>query len=145
MIYKGVEISENEKVLVEDPPYKDYGSNWVELSLEDLEELVQDYKNAEKELERRGIEFSDLRLNFHGTSYYDNPNGPDEDANMEVYFSYFRPETEYEKTKRMSEKMKWIDKQIEQQEKNEAASKLAKEVEIQQAMKLLEENGYKVS
>lgn len=110
MIYKGKEIKDHEDVLVEEKPFIDYGYNFVEFTLEDLEDLARDYREKEQSLKEGGIEFRDLRMNFHGTSYYYNPDGPDEDANMEAYFSYYRPETEEEHDDRILREMQWIDK-----------------------------------
>lgn len=144
MIYKGKEIKDHDEVLVEEKPFIDYGYNYVEFSLEDLEDFAKDYREKEQSLKEEGIEFRDLRMNFHGTSYYSNPNGPDEDANMEVYFSYYRPETEKEHDDRILRKMQWIDHEIENEEREKNASELVKRVEIEKAKKLLEENGYSV-
>ena len=144
MIYKGKEIKDHEEVLVEERPFIDYGDNYVEFTLEDLEDLARDYREKEQSLKEEGIEFRDLTLTFHGTSYYNNPNGPDEDSNMEIYFSYYRPETEEEHDDRILRKMQWIDRQIENEERAKNASELVKKVEIEKAKKLLEENGYSV-
>lgn len=144
MIYKGKEIEGHKDVLVEEPSFIDYGSNYVDFTLEDLEDLVRDYKEKEQSLKEEGVEFRDLRMNFHGTSYYCNPNGPDEDSNMEIYFSYYRPETEDEHDDRILRKMQWIDQEIENEEREKNASELVKRVEIEKAKKLLEENGYSV-
>lgn len=144
MIYKGKEIEDYKDVLVEEEPFIDYGYNYVEFTLEDLEDLARDYREKEKSLKENGVEFRDLTLNFHGTSYYSNPNGPDEDANMEILFSYYRPETEEEHNDRILRKMQYIDKEIENKEREKNASELVKRVEIEKAKKLLEENGYSV-
>jgi len=140
MIYKGKEIKDQEDVLIEETSYREYGDNYVEFTLEDLEDLARDYKEKEQSLKEEGTEFRDLRMNFHGSSYYSNPNGPDEDSNMEIYFSYYRPETKEEHDDRILSKMQWIDFEI----KNEEREKLVKKVEIEKAKKLLEENGYSV-
>ena len=144
MIYKGKEIEDHKDVLVEEEPFIDYGYNYVEFTLEDLEDLARDYREKEKSLKENGVEFRDLTLDFHGTSYYSNPNGPDEDANMEIFFSYYRPETEEEHDDRILRKMQWIDQEIENEEREKNASELVKRVEIEKAKKLLEENGYSV-
>lgn len=144
MIYKGKEIEDHKDVLVEEEPFIDYGYNYVEFTLEDLEDLARDYREKEKSLKENGVEFRDLTLNFHGTSYYSNPNGPDEDANMEILFSYYRPETEEEHDDRILRKMQWIDQEIENKEREKNASELVKRVEIEKAKKLLEKNGYSV-
>ena len=144
MIYKGKEIEDHKYVLVEEDPLIDYGYNYVEFTLEDLEDLARDYREKEESLKENGVEFRDLTLNFHGTSYYSNPNGPDEDANMEILFSYYRPETEEEHDDRILREMQWIDREIENEERKKSASELVKKVEIEKAKKLLEENGYSV-
>lgn len=144
MIYKGKEIEDHKDVLVEEAPFIDYGYNYVEFTLEDLEDLARDYREKEKSLKENGVEFSDLTLDFHGTSYYSNPNGPDEDANIEIFFSYYRPETEEEHDDRILRKMQWIDREIEDEERKKNASEIVKRVEIEKAKKLLEENGYSV-
>lgn len=144
MIYKGKEIEDHKDILIEETSYKEYGYNYVEFTLEDLEDLARDYREKEKSLKENGVEFRDLTLNFHGTSYYCNPNGPDEDSNMEIYFSYYRPETEEEHDDRVLREMQWIDKEIKDEEREKKASELVKRVEIEKAKKLLEENGYSV-
>ena len=144
MNYKGYEIDDHKDVLVEETPYKEYYNNYVEFTLDDLEELVNDYKEKENALKNDGVEFRDLKINFHGTSYYYNPNGPDEDANMEVYFSYYRPETEEERDDRILNKMNWIDSEILRDEWAKDYEKRSKKADIEKAKKLLEENGYSV-
>lgn len=144
MIYKGKVIKDQEDVLVEETSFIEYGNNYVDFTLEDLEDLVRDYREKEQSLKEEGVEFRDLKMNFHGTSYYCNPNGPDEDSNMEIYFSYYRPETEEEHDDRILRKMQWIDREIENEEREKSASELVKKVEIEKAKKLLEENGYSV-
>ena len=145
MIYKGREIEDHKDVLVEETPYKEYYNNYVEFTLDDLEEFANDYKEKENALKNDGTEFRDLKLNFHGTSYYCNPNGPDEDANMEVYFSYYRPETEEERDDRILKKMDWIDSEILRDEWAKDYEKRSKKADIEKAKKLLEENGYKIN
>lgn len=144
MNYKGYKIDDNKDVLVEETPYKEYYNNYVEFTLDDLEELVNDYKEKENALKNDGVEFRDLMINFHGTSYYSNPNGPDEDSNMEVYFSYYRPETEAERDDRILKKMDWIDSEILRDEWAKDYEKRSKKADIEKAKKLLEENGYSV-
>ena len=144
MEYKGKVIKDHEDVLVEEPSFIEYGYNYVEFTLGDLEDLARDYREKEQSLKEEGIEFRDLIMNFHGTSYYCNPNGPDEDSNMEIYFSYYRPETEEEHDDRILRKMQWIDREIEDEERKKNASELVKRVEIKKAKKLLEENGYSI-
>ena len=144
MIYKGKEIKDREEVLVEEKPFIDYGYNYVEFTLEDLEDLARDYREKEQSLKEEGVEFRNLKMIFHGESYYSNPNGPDEDENMEVYFSYYRPETEKEHDDRILRKMQYIDNEIEHEERKKSASELVKKMEIEKAKKLLEENGYSV-
>lgn len=144
MEYKGKVIKDHEDVLVEETSFIEYGNNYVDFTVEDLEDLVRDYREKEQSLKEEGIEFRDLKMNFHGTSYYCNPNGPDEDSNMEIYFSYYRPETEEEHDDRILRKMQWIDREIEDEERKKNASELVKRVEIEKAKKLLEENGYSI-
>ena len=144
MIYKGKEIEDHKDVLVEEPSFIEYGNNYVDFTLEDLEDLVRDYEEKEQSLKEKGVEFRDLKMNFHGTSYYCNPNGPDEDSNMEIYFSYYRPETEEEHDDRILRKMQWIDSEILRDEWAKDYEKRSKKADIEKAKKLLEENGYSV-
>lgn len=145
MIYKGKEIEDHKDVLVEEPSFIEYGNNYVEFDLEDLEDLARDYREKEQSLKEEGIEFRDLIMTFHGTSYYCNPNGPDEDSNMEIYFSYYRPETEEERDDRILNKMNWIDSEILRDEWAKDYEKRSKKADIEKAKKLLEENGYKIN
>jgi len=67
MIYKGHEIKEKDYVLVEEEPFMEYSSNYVDFNLEDLERLTEVYKAKEKELKDSGIEFDTLNLCFQRT------------------------------------------------------------------------------
>lgn len=145
MIYKGKEIKDHDEVLVEEASVIEYEYNYVEFTLEDLEDLARDYKEKEQSLKEEGIVFRDLKMNFRGTSYHSNSNSPDEEAKFEIYFSYFRPETEKEHDDRILREMQWIDKQIENEERKKNASELVKKIEIEKAKTFLQENGYSVN
>lgn len=145
MNYKGYEIDDKDYVLVEEKPLMEYDSNHVDFDLEDLEWMANEYKDKKKQLEDSGIDFKVLRLNFTAKDYDYNPNGPDEDAEAKFYFSYYRLETDEEKEKRIKNRMSYIDKAIEQNERLKSASRAVKEYELEKAKKLLEENGYIVT
>lgn len=145
MDYKGYEIADKDYVLVEEKPLMAYDSNHVDFDLEDLEWMANEYKDKKKQLEDSGIDFKVLRLNFTAKDYDYNPNGPDEDAEAKIYFSYYRLETDKESEDRILRKMAWIDKDIANKERLASASKAVKEYELEKAKKLLEENGYSIS
>ena len=50
MIYKGREIEDHKDVLVEETSFIEYGNNYVEFTLEDLEDLARDYREKEQSL-----------------------------------------------------------------------------------------------
>jgi len=145
MIYKGKEIKEKEYVLVEEEPFLEYSSNYVEFDLEDLEDLCEKYKAKEKELKDSGLDFKDLTIEFWARDYEYNPNGADWDDEAKLYFTYKRLETDEESDERMLREMSWIDRKVEDEERQRNAKELAEKVEVERAMKVLEKNGYKVS
>ena len=147
MIYKGHKIEEKEYKTVEeeDNPIREYSTNFAEFGLEDLEELAAEYKKKEEELKNADIDFKDLKLVFWAQDYDYNPNGPDTDEEAKIYFSYKRMETDEESDERMLREMSWIDRKVEDEERQRNAKELAEKVEVERAMKVLEKNGYKVS
>ena len=62
MIYKGKEIKDKEDVLVEETSYKEYGDNYVDFTLEDLEDFARDYREKEQSLKEEGIEITPMQL-----------------------------------------------------------------------------------
>jgi hypothetical protein len=54
-------------------------------------------------------------------------------------------ETDEESDERMLREMSWIDRKVEDEERQRNAKELAEKVEVERAMKVLEKNGYKVS
>ena len=144
MIYKGHEIKDKDYVLVEEEPFMEYSSNYVDFNLEDLERLTEAYKAKEKELKDSGIEFDTLNLCFSAQDYDYNPNGPDQEAEAHLYFTYFRPETEKEREDRMLRCMARIDRDEAENERRKSAADAVKNFELEKAKKLLEENGYSI-
>ena len=147
MIYKGEEIKDKEYVLIEEEPFMEYSSNYVEFDLEDLEDLCEKYKAKEKELKDSGVDFKNLNIEFCAQDYEYNPNGADWEAEAKLYFTYRRLETDKESEDRILRKMEWIDLKQEEEKKSklaESAVKAVKEYEIAKAKKLLENNGYSV-
>lgn len=147
MIYKGHKIEEKvyKTVEEEDNPIREYGTNFVEFGLEDLEELAAEYKKKEEELINADIDFKCLKMVFWAQDYDYNPNGHDTDEEAKIYFSYNRMETDEESDERMLREMSRIDREIKDEERQRNAKKLAEKVEVERAMKVLEKNGYKVS
>ena len=143
MIYNGFEIKDEDTVS-ETEDYKSLGSNDFDLSIDDLEEMIADYHAKEKELNSKGIKFTDLHYNFYANEYC-NDDYCHCDADCEVKFEYYRPETLEEREQRIKEAKKRIDNIVKDKER-ELAYKKAKEIsEINKAKKLLEKNGYKIS
>lgn len=143
MNYCGIEIEDRSTVL-EREDYKCFGSNNFDLTVEDLEQLLEDYHKKEEELKARGIEFSDLHYNFYANEACDSDYYQC-DADCEINFEYLRPETDEEAQERIKNEKKRIDKQIEEKERENAYRKANEISEINKARKLLEKNGYKVS
>lgn len=145
MIYKGKEIPDVDYVLVEEEPFMEYSSNYVDFGLDELEHLTDLFKEKQKELEDSGLDFKALRLNFTAKDFHYNPNGPDEEPEAKIYFSYQRRETEKESEDRILKKMKWIDKEIAESERLKSEFDSVKEYALEKAKKLLEENGYSIT
>lgn len=144
MIYKGEEINDKEYVLVEEEPFMEYSSNYVEFDLEDLEDLCEKYKAKEKELKESGLDFKNLKIEFWAQDYEYNPNGADWDDEAKLYFTYQRLETDKESEDRILRKMEWIDLKQEEEKRSKLAESAVKQYEIAKAKKLLENNGYSV-
>lgn len=144
MIYKGEEINDKEYVLVEEEPFMEYSSNYVEFDLEDLEDLCEKYKAKEKELKDSGVDFKNLNIEFWAQDYEYNPNGADWEDEAKLYFTYQRLETDKESEDRILRKMEWIDLKQEEAKRSKLAESAVKQYEIAQAKKLLENNGYSV-
>ena len=143
MIYSGIEIKDI-SVVREEEPYKLLGSNDFDMTDEDLEQMLEDYHTKEEDLKRRGIEFSGLHYNFYANEYEDSDYYHSE-AECEVKFEYWRPETDEEAQKRIKEEKKRIDQMIEDKEREKAYKKADELREINKAKKLLEKNGYKIT
>lgn len=143
MIYRGEYIKDNVEVMVEDH-YKDMGSNEFELSKEDLEELIKAYEEKQDELAKAGLDPEGLKMNFYANESYDGDYYQC-DAECEISFHYYRPETEEEKEDRVKKEKRYIDERIAEAERQAEISKKDKERELQQAMKILEKNGFKIS
>lgn len=146
MIYRGQEISD--KIWVtkfEETPVKEFDSNDFDLTMEDLEELKTELAAKSIELTQKGVDFKNLRLNFYATEYRERDYGPDDESQCTVCFAYDRPETDEESKNRIEKKKKWIDKQIEDEERKKEATELVKQTEIRRAKETLEKYGYKVS
>lgn len=144
MIYKGKEIPDVEYVLVEEKPFMEYFSNYVDFDLDELEHLIDLFKKKQKELEDSGLDFKNLSMVFTAKDYWYNPNGADEDDEAKFYFTYQRRETEKESEERILRKMERIDKDIAENERMKSAADAVKNFELEKAKKLLEENGYSI-
>jgi hypothetical protein len=145
MIYKGKEIKDKEYVLVEEEPFLEYSSNYVEFDLEDLEDLCEKYKAKEKELKDSGLDFKDLTIEFWAQDYEYNPNGADWDDEAKLYFTYKRLETEKESEDRILREMDRIDRQAKEDARMKDAEEAVKNYELEKARKLLEANGYTIN
>lgn len=142
MIYKGHEIKEKDYVLVEEEPFMEYSSNYVDFDLDELEHLTDLFKKKQKELEDSGLDFKNLSMVFTAKDYWYNPNGADEDDEAKFYFTYQRLETEKESEDRMLRCMARIDRDEAEKVRLETAAVAVKNYELEQAKKLLEKNGY---
>ena len=145
MIYKGEEIKDKEYVLVEEEPFMEYSSNYVEFDLEDLEDLCEKYKAKEKELKESGLDFKNLKIEFWAQDYEYNPNGADWDDEAKLYFTYQRLETDKESEDRILREMDWIDRKAKEDARMKDADEAAKNYELEKARKLLEANGYTIN
>ena len=109
-----------------------------------LESLSNDLKEKEQRLIERGVEFKNLRYDFYATEYREYDHG-DQDAECTINFVYDVPETEEESKKRIEKKKKWIDKQLEDKQREKAAAERKKNNDINNAIQILEQNGFSVS
>jgi len=144
MEYKGKHIEDVKYITIEEDPIFEYDSNYVDFDLQDLENLAEHYKKKEKELKELGIDFKNLRIVFWAQDYDYNSNGPDEYEQAKIYFSYERKEAETETKKRILNEKELIDFKIEEEKHLAEAKACIKQYEIEKAIKLLEEHGYKI-
>lgn len=142
MLYRGEYIQDNAEVMVEDH-YKDMGSNNFELSKEDLEELIKAYEEKQDELAKAGLDPEKLKMNFYANESYDGDYYQC-DAECEISFHYYRPETEEEKEDRIKKAKKRIDEKIADEERKAEILRKDKERELQKAMEILKKNGFNV-
>lgn len=144
MKYKGFEIEDKIWATTYEDYYLCFDSNEFELTAEMLESLSNDLKEKEQRLIERGVEFKNLRYDFYATEYREYDHG-DQDAECIINFAYDVPETEEESKKRIEKKKKWIDKQLEDKQREEAAAERKKNNDINNAIQILEQNGFSVS
>lgn len=142
MLYRGEYIEDNAEVMVEDH-YKDMGSNDFELYKEDLEDLIKAFEEKQNELAKAGLDPEKLKMNFYANESYDGDYYQC-DAECEISFHYYRPETQEEKEERIKKAKKRINEKIADEERKAEISRKDKERELQKAMEILKKNGFNV-
>ena len=105
----------------------------------DIDEVV----DKQNELVKAGLDPEKLKINFYANESYDGDYYQC-DAECEISFHYYRPETEEEKEERIKKAKKRIDEKIADAERKAEISRKNKERELQQAMEILKKNGFNV-
>jgi len=122
-------------------------SNIISLTSGDLRKLLNAVKRKKKELESSVIPHDDICVTvvMTGESEQYNPNGADWEASFETELSWPEPETEEEAKKRIEKIKSRIDQGIEIERKKKEDEERQKRKSLEQAIKLVEQSGFKVS
>lgn len=123
-------------------PFED--GNYTTLDWDDLEELQQAIVKKRIELANAGKTFKDIMIEFWAIDDEYNPNGADTYAEGNISVVWKELETPEEKEERIARAKKHIDKTIEEDNRMTEACRHAADVEIEQALQLLNKNGYTV-
>lgn len=123
-------------------PFED--GNYTTLDWDDLEELQQAIVKKRIELANAGKTFKDIMIEFWAIDDEYNPNGADTYAEGNISVVWKELETPEEKEERIARAKKHIDKTIEEENRMAEARRHAADVEIEQALQLLNKNGYTV-
>ena len=142
--YKGHKILKKEYITVKEE-YRKLGSNYFELEDFDLERMHEDLNKKAEELKLKEIDFKNLKYYFCANEDHSDDDYYPHDAECEISFAYDVLETDKESKERIKEQKAWIDKKIEDKERQEAAQELVDRYAVEQAMKLLNEKGYSVT
>ena len=142
--YKGHKILKKEYITVKEE-YRKLGSNYFELEDFDLERMHEDLNKKAEELKLKEIDFKNLKYYFCANEDHSDDDYYTHDAECEISFAYDVLETDKESKERIKEQKAWIDKKIEDRERQEAAQELVDRYAVEQAMKLLNEKGYSIT
>lgn len=142
--YKGHKILKKAYVPVQEPYWK-FGSNYFELEDYQLEQMLEDLNKKAEELKLKGIDFKNLKYYFCANEDHSDDDYCPYDAECEVFIQYSVLEDDNESKERIEKQKAWIDKKIEDKERQEAAQELVDKYAVEQAMKLLNEKGYSVT
>lgn len=142
--YKGHKILKKAYVPVQEL-YCKLGSNYFELEDYQLEQMLEDLNEKAEKLKRKEINFKNLKYYFCANEDHSDDDYYPHDAECEVFMQYSVLEDDNESKERIEEQKAWIDKKIEEKERQEAAQEMVDKYAVEQAMKLLNEKGYSVT
>jgi len=143
MKYKGHDIEETRNVMRQEKVDKftyNY-SNEIELGIEELDELKEIIRKKEAELKKKGVGFSDVKIEMSGSAEQYNPNGADYPAEFNTKLSWMEEESQEEKEKRIQWEKERIDMVIEDQIATRAWEERNRRASLEAAIKVIEENG----
>lgn len=143
MIYKGKQIEDRIYVSREEN-LSELCSNCEEFDISEIDRWKKAVEYKTEELRRKGVAFKDVQLQISADGYHYNPNGADDESYMNINITWMEMETDQERESRIEKEKKWIDQQIETEKRAAEAKDIAQKREIENAIKILERNGYKV-
>lgn len=146
MIYKGYEIADHEYVQNEEL-LAEFDTNTVSVPLDKLREWINLAKKKFREYrdEHISIPIRAMGIKFHGDGYHNDPDGKDDEPFMNVYLSWYEPESYSEREQRIASEKNRIDNFIAAQASSRQAVRQKKDSELQNAIKIIEEAGGKIS
>lgn len=149
MNYRGYNIDDRTDVYKSTrlPKHCSDCSNIISLTSGDLRNLLNTVKRKEKELKAIGRPHNDICVTIvmTGESEQYNPNGADWEPTFETELSWSEPETKEEAEKRIEKTKRRIDEGIEIERQKREDKENQKKKALEQAIKLVEQSGFKVS
>lgn len=110
---------------------------------DNLLEWCRAIEEKEIELQNNKIDYNEVVLDIYAQEEWDTDYKQSE-ACMDISLRWGEAETEQEKQLRVKKEIRRIEEAIERKCKLEKAQKLVNKTKIEQAMKILQENGYTV-
>ena len=143
MIYKGKEI-EDHCYVCKSQVIESLYENSQDFTLDDIEAWKELIIKKTEELKSKGVDFKNVTIGIIGDGFHYNPNGADDEPYMDIHLQWQELETDEDREKRIEQKKKWIDEDIESEKRREEAKKLAEQKEIERSIETLRKAGYKV-
>ena len=144
MIYKGKQIDDRIYVSREEK-LSELCSNCEEFDVSEIDRWMKAVIQKSKELKQKGVAFKDVQLQISADGWHYNPNGADDESYMNISITWMEMETDTERESRIEKKKKWIDQEIETEKRAAEAKDAAQKREIENAIRTLENSGYKVT